>query len=125
MQKFNLETAIDNPGRVVFRDRGGLVEVNEFIYLSGVNDEEQPIIIIDTDGAVTRHNVDGSYHLTDQEARLDLMLDTEITTRWANVYTDKYSQHKIGGLYATRHEAKGIAYDNPEYITTIKIEWEV
>jgi hypothetical protein len=124
MKDFDLETAVDNPDRVVFSDRGGLVEVHDFIYLEDANKNEQPIVVVDSLGRVTRHCADGSYLEGDEESGLDLMLSIETHSRWANVYKDKYGQIRIGGVYVSRHEAKGVAYDSDDYIDTILIEWE-
>jgi hypothetical protein len=124
MKKFNLNIALDQPDRVTFRDRGGLVSVADFVHLEYANKNEQPIVVVDSKGRVTRHCADGSYLEGDEESGLDLMLRIETHSRWANVYKDKYGQVKIGGVHLTRHDAEGVAYAGDDYIDTILIEWE-
>ena len=97
MKKFDLDIALDNPDLVTFRDRSGLVCVAEFVYLEYAERKEQPIVIVDSLGRVTRHCADGSYLEGDEESTLDL---------------------------TTEHEAKGVAYDSDDYVDTILIKWE-
>jgi len=91
---------------------------------------EHPIVALIDSGYVEMvfsFTEKGSYDSSERPHPNDLFLLSEKKEGWVNVYRDKYEfcKVKLGPhVYISEIDAKSSRKDCPEYITTIKIEWE-
>lgn len=120
MEPFNLEEAKagkpvvtrgGKPARIVCWDRK-----NEFYpILALVGEKEEPLYFT-TEGRF--------YNL--EESCLDLLMAPEKHEGWINIYNiDKINDNRTtAGIFLTEEQAIESGKKEPDYITTIKIEWE-
>ena len=86
---------------------------------------EHPIIALVTDGVQEspyNYTKEGYYHIEGVETMADLMMLSEKKGGWVNVY--KFATvYVVGTLFDNEEDARKDRL-NPDYIATIKIEWE-
>lgn len=116
MKPFNLEeakkgkpvmTRDGRPARIICWDR---------------KKKDYPIIaLIGVEEDIASFTTDGRYISCEQDPN-DLFMASEKKEGWMNIYRcDTYKGREI---YYTEEDAISIGSFNPNYITTIKVEWE-
>ena len=122
MKQFNLEEYLKNPNqkvvtrdgravRIICTDAKGCEPIVALLYNKN-RDEEN----------VYTYNRDGCFY-GDNYSCLDLFFISTKREGWGNVYKDDNIRH-IGDIYPSEKEAKEAIKGDPEFIATIKIEWE-
>ena len=124
MKPFSLEEFKKNPTRnVVTRDGKAKARI-----ICTDAKSEYPIIVLlsysEQSEGCEAYTEDGRFSIN-EESNSDLFFAPEKKEGWVNVYkipdTDKLETSII---FNTKEEAEFYSVDNPNYITTTKIEWE-
>ena len=125
MKEFNLDEYLKNPSQKVVTRDGRAVRI---ICTDAKNDE--PIIAlvynnIREEENVYTYNRDGSFY-GDNYDYLDLFFDTMKKEGWVNLFKDKEINYPYipGIIHDSEEEAKEAIKGDPDFIATIKIEWE-
>ena len=123
MKEFNLTEYLKDPSKKVVTRDGRDVRIICTDYK-----REQPIIALVTTN--TKEDVhffykNGRWSNTN-EWDLDLFFATTKKEGWVNLYKDKDEDitYLPGIIYDSEEDAKEAIKDDPEFIATIKIEWE-
>ena len=123
MKEFNLTEYLKDPSKKVVTRDGREVRI---ICTDAKNDE--PIIALvydnnqDEENCYT-YNRDGSFY-GDNYDYLDLFFDTIKKEGWINLYKDEGITYLPGIIHDSEEDAQKAIKDDPDFITTIKIEWE-
>ena len=123
MKEFNLEEFKKNPSqkvvtrdgrkvRIICTDAKGDEPITALVY-NKIRDEEN----------VYTYNRDG-YFYENNESCLDLFFDTNKREGWVNIFKDEDFPFINGDIYESKEKAEEEAIGEPDYIATIKIEWE-
>ena len=123
MRFFNLDEYLQNPSQKVVTRDGREVRI---ICTDAKGDE--PIIAlvynnIREEENVYTYNRDG-YFYGDNDSCLDLFFALVKREGWVNLFKDEELPFINGDIYKSEKEAKEEAEGEPDYITSIKIEWE-
>ena len=125
MKEFNLNEYLKDPSKKVVTRDGRAVRI---ICTDAKGDE--PIIAlvynnIREEENVYTYNRDG-YFCNNNDSCLDLFFDTVKKEGWVNIYKDKEIKYPYipGIIHDSEEEAKEAIKGDPEFIATIKIEWE-
>ena len=123
MKEFNLTEYLKNPSQKVVTRDGREVRI---ICTDAKGDE--PIIAlvynnIREEENVYTYNRDG-YFYGDNDSCLDLFFAPIKREGWVNIFKDEELPFINGDIYKSEKEAKEEAEGEPDYITSIKIEWE-
>ena len=123
MKEFNLDEYLKNPSQKVVTRDGREVRI---ICTDAKGDE--PIIAlvynnIREEENVYTYNRDG-YFYGDNDSCLDLFFAPIKREGWVNIFKDEELPFINGDIYKSEKEAKEEAEGEPDYITSIKIEWE-
>ena len=121
MKEFNLTEYLKNPSQKVVTRDGREVRIICTDYKS-----TQPIIALITTN--TKEDVrcfykNGRWSNTN-EWNLDLFLAPIKREGWVNLYKDEGITYLPGIIHDSEEEAKKAIKDDPDFIATIKIEWE-
>ena len=117
MKQFNLEEYLSNPSlKVITRDGR-----NVTIHCTNFN-SCQPIIA-QIEGHNSSHSFtrDGKYCIDDRNLPYDLFFASEKREGWINIFKN---DTVFSEIYETQDLAKEYGMQRPDYIDTIKIEWE-
>ena len=125
MKEFNLTEYLENPSQKIVTRDGREVRI---ICTDAKGDE--PIVALiynnnrDEENVYT-YNRDG-YFYKDNDSCLDLCFATTKREGWVNLYKEKDEDitYSPGIIYDNEKEAKEAIKGDPEFIATIKIEWE-
>ena len=125
MKEFNLEEYLKNPSKKVVTRDGREVRI---ICTDAKNDE--PIIALvynnnrDEENVYT-YNRDGSFYRDNYDC-LDLFCAPVKKEGWINLFKDKEINYPYipGIIHDSEEEAKEAIKGDPDFIATIKIEWE-
>lgn len=120
MEPFNLEEA--KAGKPVITRAGHIVRVvcwdrkDEFYPILALVGEREDPLYFTTEGRF--------YNL--EKSRLDLVMAPEKKEGWINIYNiDKINDNRTtAGVFLMEEQAIESGKKEPNYITTIKIEWE-
>ena len=123
MKEFNLEEYLKNPSqkivtrdgrdvRIICTDAKGDEPIIALVY-NNIRDEEN----------VYTYNKDG-YFYKDNDSCLDLVFDTIKREGWVNLFKDEELTFINGDVYENEKDAKEAAQGEPDFIATVKIEWE-
>ena len=123
MKEFNLTEYLKNPSQKVVTRDGREVRI---ICTDAKGDE--PIIAlvynnIREEENVYTYNRDG-YFYGDNDSCLDLFFALVKREGWINLYKDEGITYLPGIIHDSEEDAKKAIKDDPDFITTIKIEWE-
>ena len=123
MKEFDLTEYLKNPSQKVVTRDGREVRI---ICTDAKGDE--PIIAlvynnIREEENVYTYNRDG-YFYGDNDSCLDLFFAPIKREGWVNIFKDEELPFINGDIYKSEKEAKEEAEGEPDYITSIKIEWE-
>ena len=125
MKEFNLTEYLKNPSQKVVTRDGREVRI---ICTDAKGDE--PIIAlvynnIREEENVYTYNRDG-YFYGDNDSCLDLFFTPVKKEGWINLFKDKEINYPYipGIIHDSEEEAKEAIKGDPDFITTIKIEWE-
>ena len=126
MKAFNLDEYLKDPSQKVVTRDGRAVRI---ICTDAKGDE--PIIAlvynnIREEENVYTYNRDG-YFYRDNYDCLDLFFKSSTNTNregWINLYKNEGITYLPGIIHDSEEEAKEAIKDDPDFITTIKIEWE-
>ena len=125
MKEFNLEEYLKNPSQKVVTRDGREVRI---ICTDAKGDE--PIIAlvynnIREEENVYTYNRDG-YFYGDNDSCLDLFFAPIKKEGWINLFKDKEINYPYipGIIHDSEEEAKEVIKGDPDFISTIKIEWE-
>ena len=122
MKQFNLEEYKKNPNRRVITRDGRSVRIvcTDMIVTS------YPILVIcrvdPTHDCYYSYTLNGKHNNVD--SRLDLFFAPEKKEGWINLYKINSSISPGPLTYNTKKEAESAIGNRPDYISTIKIEWE-
>ena len=125
MKEFNLDEYLKNPSQKVVTRDGRAVRI---ICTDAKGDE--PIIALvynnirDEENVYT-YNRDGYFYNND-DSYLDLFFAPIKKERWINLFKDKEINYPYipGIIHNSEEEAKEAIKGDPDFIATIKIEWE-
>ena len=123
MKEFNLEEFKKDPTQKVVTRDGREVRI---ICTDAKGDE--PIIALiynknrDEENVYT-YNRDG-YFYGNNDSCLDLFFDTVKKEGWVNIYRDRGITHIHAFIYNNEEMAKEAAIGEPDFIASVKIEWE-
>ena len=124
MKPFNLEEFKKNPTRnVVTRDGKAKARI-----ICTDAKSEYPIIALlsyseDSEGCEA-YTADGRFSI-DGESNSDLFFAPEKKEGWVNIYRIPDTEElEASCIFSTKEEAKFYRGDNPNYVTTTKINWE-
>ena len=123
MKEFNLTEYLKNPSqkvvtrdgrevRIVCTDAKGDEPIIALVY-NNIRDEEN----------VYTYNRDGSFYGDNYDC-LDLFFDNIKKEGWVNLFKDEELMFINGDVYKNEEDAKEAAQGEPDFIATIKIEWE-
>ena len=124
MKEFNLTEYLKNPSqkvvtrdgrevRIICTDAKGDEPIIALVY-NNIRDEEN----------VYTYNRDGSFY-GDNDSCLDLFFVSIKREKWVNLYKDKDEGTYLPGIiHDNEEEAKEAIKGDPDFIATIKIEWE-
>ena len=124
MKPFNLQEYLSNPSRnVVTRDRKATAR----IICTDCN-SEYPIIALlsysENSECCEAYTADGRFSIY-EECNSDLFFEPEKREGWVNIYkipdTDELETSII---FNTKEEAESHSVDNPNYVSTARIQWE-
>ena len=123
MRFFNLDEYLQNPSQKVVTRDGRAVRI---ICTDAKGDE--PIIAlvynnIREEENVYTYNRDG-YFYGDNDSCLDLFFALVKREGWINLYKNEGITYLPGIIHDSEEDAKKAIKDDPDFITTIKIEWE-
>ena len=123
MKEFNLTEYLKNPSQKVVTRDGREVRI-----ICTNKKGEQPIVTLVTtnekeDVRIYYYNGRWSYN---NECSLDLFFDTVKREGWVNIFKDKEINYPYipGIIHDSEEEAKEAIKGDPDFIATIKIEWE-
>ena len=128
MEKFSLEEYLKNPSRkvvtrggrnarIICTDRRDYLNHHHIIALLTKSKEEEIVFYYTMDGRCSNN---------EHESKFDLFFVTEKHTGWINVYRNSDSGHTYAGaVYDSKEDAEKRKIIDENYVTTIKIEWEV
>ena len=122
MKQFNLEEYKKNPNRKVITRDGKSVRI---VYTDMIGTDYPILVVCRVDAT---HDCYYSYTLNGKhnnvDSHLDLFFAPEKHEGWINLYKIN-SDISPGPLtYNTKEEAESATGNRPDYISTIKIEWE-
>ena len=126
MKEFNLEEYLKNPSQKVVTRDGREVRIICTDFKSQMN---KPIIALikedeDEENAFN-FKENGRWHLPENEESLkDLFFALVKREGWINLYKDEGITYLPGIIHDSEEDAKKAIKDDPDFITTIKIEWE-
>ena len=120
MKEFNLNEYLKDPSQKVITRDGRNVRI-----ICTNMKSEYPLIALainkdDNKESLLNYKENGKYFYAVSEN--DLFFAPIKREGWINVYKNGFVERVIGCLYSSEEEAK--EYKSPNYITTIKIEWE-
>lgn len=123
MKEFNLTEYLKNPSQKVVTRDGREVRI---ICTDAKNDE--PIIALIYNNKrkeenVYTYNKDG-YFYKNNDSCLDLFFAPVKREGWVNLYKDEELPFVNGDVYEKEKDAKEAAIDEPDFIASVKIEWE-
>ena len=123
MKEFNLTEYLKNPSQKVITRDGREVRI---ICTDAKGDE--PIIAlvynnIREEENVYTYNRDG-YFYGDNDSCLDLFFALVKREGWINLYKDEGITYLPGIIHDSEEDAKEAIKGDPDFIATIKIEWE-
>lgn len=123
MKQFNLEEYLANPNKKVITRSGKSVRIistnrldNRYPVVAFIRlgDDYEDIWAFTKDGASTEH----------EGADYDLFFVPEKKEGWINLYKINSIINLGPRVYDTKEKAKSAIGDRPNYILTVKIEWE-
>lgn len=124
MKRFSLDEYIANPSRKVVTRDG---KANARIICTDCKSEYPVIALLsysENSEGCEAYTADGRFSIG-EEGSSDLFFAPEKKSGWVNIYkipdTDELETSII---FNTKEEAEFHSVDNPNYVTTIKIEWE-
>ena len=123
MKEFNLEEFKKNPSQKVVTRDGRAVRI---ICTDAKGDETIIALVynkIRDEENVYTYNRDG-YFYGDNDSCLDLFFDTNKREGWVNLYKDEGITYLPGIIHDSEEEAKKAIKGDPDFIATVKIEWE-
>ena len=125
MKEFNLEEYLKDPSQKVITRDGRTVRI---ICTDAKGDESIIALVynnIREEQNVYTYNRDG-YFYNNNDSCLDLFFDTNKREGWINLYKDKDEgiTYLPGIIHDSEEEAKKAIKGDPDFIATIKIEWE-
>ena len=129
MKEFNLTEYLKDPSkRVVTRD-GREVRIICTDFKCQMN---KPIIALvkeDKDEEKQKENIEcffenGKYLFFDVDSPLDLFFAPVKKEGWINLFKDEELTFINGDVYENEKDAKEAAQGEPDFIATVKIEWE-
>ena len=123
MKEFNLTEYLKNPSQKVVTRDGRAVRI---ICTDAKGDE--PIIALvynnnREEENVYTYNRDGSFYGDNYDC-LDLFFAPIKKEGWINLFKDEDIVYLTGIIHDSEEEAKEAIKGDPDFITTIKIEWE-
>ena len=127
MKEFNLEEFKKNPSQKVVTRDGRTVRI-----ICTDMKSDFPIVALIYDKERQKENIEcffgnGKYLFFDADNhQLDLFFDTNNREGWINLYKDKDEgiTYLPGIIHDSEEEAKKAIKGDPDFIATIKIEWE-
>lgn len=121
MKEFNLNEYLKNLSQKVVTKDGRKVRIictnakNEFPIIALItNDDKEVLMDYNNNGKVS----------PDEMTDLDLFFAPIKREGWVNIFKDEELPFINGDIYKSEKEAKEEAEGEPDYITSIKIEWE-
>ena len=122
MKPFNLEEYLKNPSQKVVTRDGREVRI-----ICTDAKGEEPIIALlynknREEENVYTYNRDGRFYKND--SCLDLLFTSTKREGWINIYKDKGITHIHAFIYNNEEMAKEAIKNDPDFIATVKIEWE-
>ena len=121
MKEFNLTEYLKNPSQKVITRDGREVRIvctdvkGEYPIMALVPDKQQELAY--------RYLINGR-QLTYTDSPVDLCFPTTKREGWINLYKDEGITYLPGIIHDSEEDAKKAIKDDPDFITTIKIEWE-
>ena len=123
MKQFDLDKYLKNPNRKVVTRDGRSVR----IVCTDMIGTSYPILAIcrvdATHDCYYSYTLNGKHNLG-VDSRLDLFFAPEKKEGWINLYKINSSISPGPLTYNTKKEAESATGNRPDYISTIKIEWE-
>lgn len=123
MKEFNLEEFKKNPSQKVVTRDGREVRI---ICTDAKGDEPIIALIYNNNREeenVYTYNRDGIFY-KDNDSCLDLFFAPIKKEGWLNIYKDKGITHIHAFIYNNEEMAKEAIKNDPDFIATVKIEWE-
>ena len=121
MKEFNLNEYLKDLSQKVVTKDGRKVRIictnakNEFPIIALItNDDKEVLMDYNNNGKVS----------PDEMTDLDLFFAPTKREGWVNIFKDEELPFINGDIYKSEKEAKEEAEGEPDYITSIKIEWE-
>lgn len=121
MKEFNLNEYLKDLSQKVVTKDGRKVRIictnakNEFPIIALItNDDKEVLMDYNNNGKVS----------PDEMTDLDLFFAPTKREGWVNIFKDEELPFINGNIYKSEKEAKEKAEGEPDYITSIKIEWE-
>ena len=123
MKEFNLTEYLKNPSQKVVTRDGREVRI---VCTDAKGDE--PIIALvynknREEENVYTYNRDGSFYGDNYDC-LDLFFDNIKKEGWVNLFKDEELTFINGDVYENEKDGKEAAQGEPDFIATVKIEWE-
>ena len=125
MKEFNLEEFKKNPNQKVVTRNGRKVRIictdykNDYPIIGLITIEKNKELAYN-------FQKNGRFYFSEKKSSLDLFFAPIKREGWVNLYKEKDEDitHSPGIIYDSEEDAKEAIKGDPEFITTIKIEWE-
>lgn len=121
MKEFNLDEFKKNLSQKVVTRDGRSVRIvctdakNEFPIIALITNDDKEILM--------DYNNNGKVSL-DEITDLDLFFEPIKKEGWVNLFKDEELPFINGDVYKSEKDAKEAAIDEPDFIASVKIEWE-
>ena len=122
MKEFNLNEYLKDLSQKVVTKDGRKVRIictnakNEFPIIALITNDDKEVLM--------DYNNNGKVSSSDEITDLDLFFAPTKREGWVNIFKDEELPFINGDIYKSEKEAKEEAEGEPDYITSIKIEWE-
>ena len=125
MKEFNLDEYLKNPSQKVITKDGREVRIICTDFLSEMN---KPVIALikedENKENAWNFTKNGKYHLPENKKNSkDLFFAPIKREGWVNIYKDEGIPY-FGNIHDSEENAKEAIKGDPDFIATIKIEWE-
>ena len=123
MKQFNLDEYLKNPSQKVVTRDGREVR----IICTDMKQSNYPLVALVTDKEDNKESLlvykeNGRYYL--QDSINDLFFAPIKKEGWVNLFKDEELPFVNGDVYKSEKDAKEAAIGEPDFIASVKIEWE-
>lgn len=125
MKEFNLNEYLKDPSKKVVTRDGREVRI---ICTDFKSQMDKPIIALiaedENEENAFNFKINGKYHLPENKESPKDLFFAPTKRGWVNLYKDEGITYLPGIIHDSEEDAKKAIKDDPDFIATVKIEWE-